>query len=233
MQLTTVKVLVVIYAETERKHVRAMLEPSGYEVHCRPNAVCVNRVVSEFSPNIVIADVAMRRGPNGVETARRVRQRTSVGIILLGATNASDECLAAFAAGSDDYLKRPLFVDELAVRTSALLRRMGRVSHRVWRAGDVVVDDESGLVSRAGAVLPLTPKEHEVLVLLLRNPGRVLTKAQILEHVCGNGASNVNVVEVHVSAVRRKLEKNGPRVIHTVRREGYVFNPLPTHVRHS
>ena len=106
----------------------------------------------------------------------------------------------------------------------AVLRRTGRLGAAI-EAGDVIVDEHAGLATRAGAALELTPTELRLLAYLVRQRGRVLSKHQLLTQVWGYDAYDPNVVEVHVSALRRKLEAHGPRILDTVRGLGYRLDP--------
>jgi two-component system, OmpR family, response regulator len=106
----------------------------------------------------------------------------------------------------------------------AVLRRTGRLGAAI-EADEVVVDEQAGLAARAGAPLELTPTELRLLAYLVRRRGLVLSKHQLLTQVWGYDAYDPNVVEVHVSALRRKLEAHGPRILHTVRGLGYRLNP--------
>ncbi|MEX1162527.1 MAG: response regulator transcription factor [Nitriliruptor sp.] len=114
---------------------------------------------------------------------------------------------------------------ELLARVQALLRRAGKLVSDVWQVGDIVVDEHRRRVHRAGTEVELTRTEFDLLVALGRTPDRVLSKTQLLSIVWGFSDQDVNVVEVHVSALRRKLERHGPRVISTVRGAGYRLRP--------
>jgi len=218
-------VLVVIGNRPDRVDVKDSLNAAGYEVRAWPNVVSVDQIVAEFPPDVVIADVCLRDGLDGLQLAQSVREWGNVGMILLGGSDDDDECLTAFAAGGDDYLKRPFFIDELVARTAALLRRLGRAPDAIRRAGDVTIDDDSGTVTRAGHAVDLTPTEYDIFTMLVRAPNRILSKAELLQNFRGGQAWEDNVVEVHVSALRRKLEVYGPRLVHTKRGAGYVFRP--------
>ena len=115
---------------------------------------------------------------------------------------------------------------ELLARMRAALRRNGREARSVLELGDLVVDESAHSVVRAGRVVDLTHREFSLLVMLCRHSGMVLSKVQLLANVWGFEHYDLNVVEVHVSALRRKLEEHGPRLIQTVRGVGYVFRPV-------
>jgi two-component system, OmpR family, response regulator len=107
----------------------------------------------------------------------------------------------------------------------ALLRRSGKMSPDTWQVGDLVVDTAARRVHRNGCIVELTRIEFNLLVELGRNPDTVLSKTQLLLQVWGSEFNDVNLVEVHISALRRKLEEHGPRLIHTVRGFGYRLRP--------
>jgi two-component system OmpR family response regulator len=116
---------------------------------------------------------------------------------------------------------------ELVARVRAVLRRTGRLVSPTVEVGDLVLDEDAGRVLVAGEPVPLTATELRLLAYLVRNRGRVLSKAQILSQVWGYDVCDPNLVEAHVSALPRKLEAHGPRVVHTVRGVGYRVAPTP------
>jgi two-component system, OmpR family, response regulator len=126
--------------------------------------------------------------------------------------------------GADDYVVKPFALEELLARIRAVLRRSGRLS-AVLEVGDLLIDEHGGWVTRGGEEIPLTATELRVLAFLVRHRGQALSKDQLLTQVWGYDAYDRNLVEVHVSALRRKLERAGPRLIHTVRGIGYRFAP--------
>jgi len=129
--------------------------------------------------------------------------------------------MRGFEAGADDYLVKPFATVELLARVGAVLRRLGRVPSTVG-VGDLVVDEGAGVAVRAGHQLPLTATEFRLLAYLVANRGRTLSKTQILTQVWGYEDYDPDLVEVHTSSLRRKVEAHGPRLIHTERGLGYV-----------
>jgi DNA-binding winged helix-turn-helix (wHTH) protein len=126
--------------------------------------------------------------------------------------------------GADDYLVKPFALEELMARVRAVLRRRGAIP-QVLEAEQLLVDEEHGFAARAGNELALTSTELRLLAFLMRHRGQALSKDQLLTQVWGYDAYDHNLVEVHISALRRKLEATGPRLIHTVRGIGYRFSP--------
>lgn len=173
------------------------------------------------APDLALLDVMLPHG-DGFELARRLRARQDLPIIFLTARDAVDDRLAGFELGADDYLVKPFALEELLARVRAVLRRTDRLGAAL-EAGDTVVDEQAGRASRRGHDLELTPTELRLLAFFIRHRGLVLSKHQLLTQVWGYEAYDPNVVEVHVSALRRKLERHGPRVLETVRGLGYRF----------
>jgi two-component system, OmpR family, response regulator len=147
-----------------------------------------------------------------------------VPVIFLTARDSVEDRLLGFSLGADDYLVKPFALEELLARVRAVLRRTGRLA-AVIEAGDLIVDEQGGLATRAGGALELTPTELRLLAYLVRNRGLVLSKTQMLTQVWGYDHYDPNIVEVHVSALRRKLEAHGPRILHTVHGLGYRLVP--------
>ncbi len=181
------------------------------------------RFTSPSAPDLAVLDV-MLPGGDGFALARQLRARRNVPVLFLTARDAIADRVAGFALGADDYLVKPFALEELLARARAVLRRTGRIG-AVVEAGDLLLDESVGGLTRDGAPVELTPTELRLLAFLMRHRGRVLSKDQLLTQVWGYEAYDQNLVEVHVSALRRKLEASGPRVIHTVRGLGYRFSP--------
>lgn len=197
----------------------------GYDVCVAGEAAAGLQAVESFRPDLVILDVELGDGEDGMSLARRLRQSSDVPIMFLTAVDDPDAKVEGFEAGGDDYLTKPYSLAELLLRVHALLRRTGRLSSRVHQVGPLVVDEEAHRVVVAGVDVDLTPIEFKILLALARNWGQVLSKAQVLEAAWGFGELADNLVEVHVSALRKKLERHAPRMVHTVRGVGYVLRP--------
>jgi len=199
------------------------LRGEDYEVRVAPDGTDLQQIAEQFLPDLVVLDVRLPVGPDGLEMAALLRRRSSLPLLFLTAADSMEERLDGFAAGADDYLLKPFSMAELLARVRALLRRSGRVASSTWQVGDLVVDDGARSVVRGGVPLVLTRTEYDLLAMLARHIGRVLSKSRLLTEVWGFDAFDPNLVEVHRSALRRKLEVHGPRVIHTVRGAGYVL----------
>lgn len=165
-------------------------------------------------------------GIDGIEVLRRIRSRDpSTPVLLLTARDAVSHRVEGLDAGADDYLCKPFAFDELVARIRALLRRPDQKSGLTLQYRDISADLGSQRATRAEQPLGLTAKEFSLLCLFLKHPGRVLTRTRIFDTVWGDqfdGSSNT--IEVHIKELRRKLERNGPRVIQTRRGRGYVLD---------
>jgi two-component system, OmpR family, response regulator len=218
------RVLVVEDDAAVREMVASALERVGYQVRAEADGFAVEAAAESFHPDLAILDVRLPVGPGGLSMARMLRTARDMPIIFLTAADSVDDRLAGFDAGADDYLVKPFSVSELLARVHALLRRSGRLRSATWEVGDLVVDLDGRAATRSGHPLELTRTEFDLLVALGSKPGRVLTKSQLLSAVWGFEAYDPNLVEVHVSSLRRKLEEGGaPRLVHTVRGVGYVL----------
>lgn len=222
---TGLRVLLVEDDSLVREVLAAALEGAGYEVQAEVDGNRVERAVSSFMPDIALLDLHLGRGVDGITVARRLRATKEIPFVFLTAAGGIDDVLAGFDVGGDDYVVKPFAMAELLVRMQAVLRRWGRVGRSVLKIGDLVVDMEAHSVGRAGSMIDLTHREFSLLATLAQHPGIVLSKVQLLTQVWGFEHYDLNLVEVHVCALRRKLEDRGPRMIHTVRGVGYVLRP--------
>lgn len=219
------RVLVVEDDAPIRSALDVALRGEDYQVEARPDAGRIAEAAERFRPDLAILDVRLPDGPDGYTAAQILRSGSDMPILFLTAADGVDDRLAGFEAGGDDYLAKPFSMAEVLARTRALLRRSGRLSSAVRQVANLVIDDGARSVVRDGAVLHLTRTEYELLSVLAQHPGQVLSKVQLLTKVWGFDADEANLVEVHMSSLRRKLEAHGPRLVHTVRGVGYVVRP--------
>jgi DNA-binding response OmpR family regulator len=222
MSARSPRVVLVEDEEAVREAVERALEREGIAVTAFSDYPGADAVLAA-APDLAVLDVMLPNG-DGFELARRLRAARDVPIVFLTARDTVEDRLGGFELGADDYLVKPFALEELLARVRAVLRRAGRVGAAI-EAGDVVVDEQAGGAARSGSPLELTPTELRLLAYLVRQRGIVLSKHQLLTQVWGYDAYDPNVVEVHVSALRRKLEANGPRILHTVRGLGYRLDP--------
>ena len=207
------------------------LRYSDYEVETAGDGQAALAAVAAFRPRLIVLDV-MLPDFDGFEVARRLRERADeTPILFLTARDTTEDKVRGLTLGGDDYVTKPFSVEELLARIATILRRMSRsgAEDSVLRFADVELDDETREVHRAGTALELTDTEYRLLRYLLSNPRRVLTRAQILDHVWEyDFAGDARVLETYVSYLRKKLEANGPRLIYTVRGVGYALRLPPS-----
>jgi DNA-binding response OmpR family regulator len=219
------RILVVDDDELVREAILSALRHAGYTVAGLADATRVAPFASEFRPDLLILDIGLQGDLDGLRLARRIRETTAVPLMFVTATAAIDARLQAFDLGADDYLTKPFVLAELLARVRAVLRRTGGMSAQTAPVDDLVIDEESHTAMYRSAPLALTRLEFSLLTELSRRPGRVMSKQSLLDAVWDYDGFDPNVVEVHISALRRKLEAHGPRLIQTVRGVGYVLRP--------
>jgi two-component system OmpR family response regulator len=183
----------------------------------------------EVRPDAVVLDI-MLPDFDGMEVLRRLRaQAPDVPVLFLTARDAVEDRVAGLTAGGDDYVTKPFSLEEVVARLRALMRRTGatdRSRSSVLTVGDLTMDEDSREVRREGQEIALTATEFELLRFLMRNPRRVLSKAQILDRVWNyDFGGQANVVELYISYLRKKIDAGREPMIHTMRGAGYVLKP--------
>jgi len=218
------RVLVVEDSEAIREMVAEALTEAGYVTATRPHGGGLEDVLEGFRPDLVVLDVMMP-GRDGFALIDVVRDWGQAGIVLLTARDGLPDRLRGLDGGADDYVVKPFELAELVSRVGAVLRRRGRLPS-VVQCGDLALDLEAGVAARAGSALDLTGTELRLLGFLVEQRGRIVSTNQILAAVWGYDAYDANLVHVHISGLRRKLEAHGPRILHTVRGIGYRLQPI-------
>lgn len=180
-------------------------------------------------PDVVVLDV-MLPDMTGLEVLGKLRaQYPDLPVLLLTAKDSVEDRIAGLTAGGDDYVTKPFSIEEVVLRLRSLLRRTGVAtenSDAQLVVGDLVLDEDSHEVTRAGDVIVLTSTEFELLRFFMRNPKRVLSKAQILDRVWSyDFGGRSNIVELYVSYLRKKIDSGRAPMIHTLRGAGYVLKP--------
>jgi DNA-binding response OmpR family regulator len=223
---TGIRVLLIEDDALTREVLAMALSGAGYDVLAEADGSDIEQIAEKFVPDIALIDLDLGPGADGITVAKRLRAADPIPFLFLTAATGLENVLAAFDAGADDYVVKPFVMAELLARMRAVLRRCGREGRRVFEVGDLIVDEDAHSAVRSGMILPLTHREFSVLAMFVQHPGIVLSKVQLLNEVWGYDHYDLNVVEVHISALRRKLEDCGPRLIHTVRGVGYVLRPF-------
>ena len=224
-----VRVLVVDDEPTLAELLSMALRYEGWDVRSAGDGQTAVRTAREFRPDAVVLDM-MLPDIDGLEVLRRLRGETpEVPVLFLTAKDSVEDRVAGLTVGGDDYVTKPFSIEELVARLRGLLRRAGMTAARQESAlvvGDLTLDEDSHEVSRAGESIHLTATEFELLRFLMRNPRRVLSKAQILDRVWHyDFGGQSNVVELYISYLRKKIDAGRPPMIHTVRGAGYVLKP--------
>lgn len=219
------KILVVDDERPIRRFLRTALTAEGYEVEeATTGEEAINHIV-QSTPDLLILDLGLP-DITGLEVTRRLREWTSLPIIILSVQDQEADKIAALDVGADDYLTKPFGIGELLARMRVALRHQLQTlsNDPIFRTGDLEVDLGRRKVKMAGYDLPLTPTEYDLLKVLVHHAGKVLTHNQLLREVRGGGYSDEShLLRVHMSNLRRKIEPdpNRPQYIITESGVGY------------
>ena len=227
---TPIRMLVVDDEKTLSDLVAMALRYEGWDVQTANDGMSAVRAARQFDPDAVVLDV-MLPDMTGLEVLTRLREhQPHVPVLFLTAKDAVEDRVAGLTAGGDDYVTKPFSLEELVARLRGLVRRTATVAAApasVLRVGDLVLDEDSHEVKRDGQEIALTATEFELLRYLMRNPKRVLSKAQILDRVWNyDFGGQANVVELYISYLRKKIDADRSPMIHTMRGAGYVLKPV-------
>jgi two-component system KDP operon response regulator KdpE len=217
------RVLVVDDEQQILRALRTSLRGAGYEVETAETAESALAEAAMRPPDAVILDLVLPDG-TGIEVCRELRKWSKAPVIVLSAVGEEREKIAALDAGADDYVTKPVGIDELLARLRAVLRRTTATGAPILEIGELVVDLEKHTVSMAGAPVHLTPHQFELLRVLAANEGKLLTQRALLQEVWGPGyGSESNLLHVNISQLRRKLERDRarPRYVLTEPGAGY------------
>ena len=214
------RVVVVEDSEAIRVSVSAALTAQGFEVAGLPDGSGLEAVLAGPRTDLVILDL-MLPGRDGLELLQVVRQVSTAAVLIVTARDSTADRVNGLLQGADDYLVKPFAMSELLARVQAILRRT-RPDAGTIVVGDLEISADGNTVRRGPCVIDLTQTERQVLDYLAAHRDQVVSKLQILTGVWGYDGFDPNVVEVHVSTLRRKLEAGDrPRLLHTVRGRGY------------
>jgi two-component system OmpR family response regulator len=219
------RILVVDDEENIRFLLVSALSHFGFAVHAAASGQEAMTMVESVRPDLVVLDV-MLPDVDGVAVLRRLRAaRDMTPVLFLTARDATEDLVHGLTLGADDYVKKPFSLEEVVARVRTILRRAGADNGSgVLRYEDLELDDDAHLVRRAGVIVDLSPTEYKLLRYLMLNAGRVLSRAQILDHVWEyDWDGEATVVETYISYLRKKLDPLGMPLIKTVRGVGYAM----------
>lgn len=199
---------------------------NGYRLDCVYNGRDGLAHAMDEKHQLIILD-GMLPALDGFEVLRQLRKRSSVPVIMLTARTREQDRITGLDSGADDYLPKPFSPDELLARIRAVMRRYTSASlsePKLLRAGPLELDEVTQVVRRSGEIIALTETEFQILELLMRTPGRVVSRDQITAALYQRESNPFErSLDVHVSHLRKKLEENGPPLIRSVRGSGYFI----------
>jgi heavy metal response regulator len=218
----------LLVVEDEKKvasFIKQGLEEEGYAVDVASDGEKGLEMALDGVHDLIILDISLPR-VDGLRVLKRLRQqRVSIPVLLLTVRATIEDKVLGLDAGADDYLTKPFAFQELVARVRALMRRRTETEPALLRVADLVLDPARRIVSRGGEKIELTAKEFALLEYFMRNPGRVLTRTQMIEHVWNYDFDTMtNIIDVYVNYLRKKVDSDRePKLIHTVRGVGYVL----------
>ncbi|GAB4914972.1 two-component system response regulator TcrX [Mycobacterium avium subsp. hominissuis] len=224
-----INVLVVDDEAVLAEMVSMALRYEGWKIATASDGASAIAAARNQRPDVVVLDV-MLPDMSGLDVLHKLREENpQLPVLLLTAKDAVEDRIAGLTAGGDDYVTKPFSIEEVVLRLRALLRRTGVTtvdSGAQLVVGDLVLDEDSHEVTRAGEPISLTSTEFELLRFMMRNSKRVLSKAQILDRVWSyDFGGRSNIVELYISYLRKKIDNGREPMIHTLRGAGYVLKP--------
>ncbi|MGC5345090.1 response regulator transcription factor [Streptomyces sp. DT24] len=225
-----VRVLVVDDEAPLTELLSMALRYEGWEVRSAGDGAGAVRAARDFRPDAVVLGMALPDMDGLAVLGRLRRELSDVPVLFLTGRDAMEERIVGLTAGGDEYVAKPFGLEEVVARLRGLIRRSGTATDvrggSALVVGDLVLDEDSHEVSRGGGNIHLTATEFELLRFLMRNPRRVLSKAQILDRVWNyDFGGQANVVELYISYLRKKIDAGRPPMIHTRRGAGYLIKP--------
>ena len=226
------KILVVDDEKTLVKGIKFNLENEGYQVECAYDGAAAVELARNNKYDLLILDVMMPE-VDGLEACMRIREFSNGPVIMLTAKSEDADKLMGFECGADDYLTKPFNILELKARVRALLRRAAgvqRIQGAVLTVGELSLNTEERVAIRDGQRVDLTAKEYDLIELLMRNPGRVFSRENLLNTVWGyEYIGDFRTVDVHIRRLREKLELDpaNPEYIRTKWGVGYYLSKIP------
>jgi two-component system, OmpR family, response regulator len=223
--MTAPRVLVVDDEDNIVFLVETALSLRGIDTRSADDGRSALALVAQYTPDLVVLDV-MLPDVDGFTVLRRMRDAgSSVPVIFLTARDSTDDRVRGLTVGGDDYVVKPFAIAELVARIELSLKRQGRgTTDQMLRCSDLTLDDEAHRVTRNGRSISLSPTEYTLLRYLMVNAGRVVSRAQILDHVWQyDFDGDSSVVDTFISYLRRKVDTDGDKLIHTIRGIGYCL----------
>jgi two-component system alkaline phosphatase synthesis response regulator PhoP len=222
---TMTLILVAEDDDAIRKLIRDVLEHAGFDVLVSADGAAALQAAQTRRPDLLVLDLGLP-GMDGLDVARKIRRTSDLPIIMLTARAEESDTLVGLELGADDYIAKPFSTKELVARVRAVLRRIEstRAPGRLVRVADLEIDEQRMLATRAGVRIDLTASEFALLAALAASPGRVFTRAQLLDAIHGEAfEAYERAIDVHVKNIRRKLEPQPqrPRYVVTVFGVGY------------
>src|ERR687887_1776089 len=219
------RILVVEDEQKVASFIKRGLEEEGYAVDVAADGEEGLAMALECVHDLIILDIRLPK-MDGLRVLKELRQEKVMTPVLLLTVRATiEDKVLGLDAGADDYLTKPFAFQELVARVRALLRRRPEVAPAVLQVGDLILDPARRTVARGGAKITLTPREFTLLDYFMRNPGRVLTRTMIAEHVWDYSFdTSTNVIDVYVNYLRKKIDADRePKLLRTIRGVGYVL----------
>jgi two-component system, OmpR family, response regulator len=226
---SSLRVLVVDDEVNLAELLQMALRYEGWDVQTAHTGRKAVAAAKDFAPDAIVLDM-MLPDYDGMEVLRKVRAfAPEIPVLFLTARDSVEDRIAGLTAGGDDYVTKPFSLEEVIARLRGLMRRTGALDAKpssIIAVGDLTLDEDSHDVTRGGREIDLTATEFELLRYLMRNPRRVLSKAQILDRVWDyDFGGQANVVELYISYLRKKIDAGREPMIHTKRGAGYVLKP--------
>jgi len=203
------------------------LEEKGMHVQLASSGDEARKLVLNGDWDLILMDI-MLPDIDGIQLTKMIRfKKDYTPILMLSALSDTTDKIDALDGGADDYLTKPFHFSELLSRINALTRRTKfnyENKNKYYNCGDLQLDPEKHVVTQAGKIIDLSPKEYKLLLYLLENKGRVISRTQILEQVWGiQYDTNTNVVDVYISYIRNKIDETQGKLIHTIKGTGYML----------
>ena len=218
----------LLVVEDEKKvasFIKQGLEEEGYAVDVALDGEEGLGMALDQVHDLIILDISLPK-MDGLQVLKKLRhQKVNTPVLLLTVRATIEDKVLGLDAGADDYLTKPFAFQELVARVRALLRRRAEAEPALLQIGELILDPARRIVSRSGEKIDLTSKEFALLEYFMRNPGRVLTRTMIIEHVWNYDFDTMtNIIDVYVNYLRKKIDSGpGAKLIHTVRGVGYVL----------